>query len=288
MSGSHQPNPSSPGAGAGGYPATRLESTEEIQRALRARGVPEASVVPPAPVEPPPPDTPVFRPARRPPMAVLCIHDDGSEEGELLRLRGDRLVIGRSEGDVIIPHDTMMSGRHAELVRRFEDGRHRWLLTDLQSTNGTYVRVHNAIVKHGQELLIGSRRYRFQAALQDVAAAEAEDKPKGTQGWQGLSAADLSPSLVEMVGPNEAGRRYAIPQNGDWVGRDARLAGVLITDDPLVSPRHLRMYQDRKGRWHVENANAVNGVWLRVQREVALEGTCHFQLGEQRFSVRVL
>ena len=44
------------------------------------------------------------------------------EKEEWLRLRGDRVVIGRSEGDVLIPHDAMISGRHAELSRRVEGG----------------------------------------------------------------------------------------------------------------------------------------------------------------------
>src|SRR5262249_62385494 len=85
-------------------------------------------------------DTQAYRPMRRPPMALLCILDDGKEDGEWLRLRADRIIIGRSEGDIIIPHDPMISGRHAELARRPDQGRYRWHLTDLQSTNGTYLR----------------------------------------------------------------------------------------------------------------------------------------------------
>jgi pSer/pThr/pTyr-binding forkhead associated (FHA) protein len=218
-------------------------------------------------------------------MAVLCVHDDGSDEGEVFRLRTDRVVIGRSEGDVVIPHDSMMSGRHAELTRQLEDGRMRWYLTDLQSTNGTYVRVSHAVLKHGQDLLLGSRRYRFLGALQDLPMLETEEHPKGTQGWQSVSPADLTPSLVELVNANETGRRYPLPQKEQWVGRDPRQAGVVIADDPLLSPRHARVYQGRK-RWHIENAGSVNGIWLRVQH-LPLEGTCYFQLGEQRFSVRV-
>jgi pSer/pThr/pTyr-binding forkhead associated (FHA) protein len=220
-------------------------------------------------------------------MALLCVHDDGSDDGELIRLRSERVVIGRGEGDVVIPHDNMMSGRHAELSRQLEEGRSRWFLTDLQSTNGTYVRVSNAILKHGQDVLLGSRRYRFQAALQDVHAAETEDPAKGTQGWQSVSPADLIPSLVELVSATETGRRYPLPNKENWLGRDPRVAGVVIADDPLISPRHARLYQGRKGRWHIENAGSVNGVWLRVQH-LALEGICYFQLGEQRFSVRIL
>jgi FHA domain len=53
--------------------------------------------------------------------------------------------------------------RTGRLDRR-SAGRFRWHLTDLQSTNGTFVRIGNALLRHQQELLIGSRRYRFDAA----------------------------------------------------------------------------------------------------------------------------
>src|SRR5579871_3609498 len=40
-----------------------------------------------------------FRPLYRPPVAILEISDDGSDEGELIRLRGDSITIGRSKAD---------------------------------------------------------------------------------------------------------------------------------------------------------------------------------------------
>ena len=41
-------------------------------------------------------------------MATLCILDDGRDDGEWVRIRGDKVVIGRNEGDICIPHDTMI------------------------------------------------------------------------------------------------------------------------------------------------------------------------------------
>src|SRR5262249_44092885 len=61
-------------------------------------------------------DAAPFKPTRRPPMALLCYLDDGSEDGEWFRMRTDRFVIGRTEGDVRIPHDGMISPRHAEIT----------------------------------------------------------------------------------------------------------------------------------------------------------------------------
>src|SRR5437763_9558768 len=90
--------------------ATRLESLEEIRQVLQARGVLTPKEIVPEQ------DTVPFRPFRRPPTPLLCILDDNGDEGEWIRLRGDGLVIGRSEGDILFPNDSMISGRHAELA----------------------------------------------------------------------------------------------------------------------------------------------------------------------------
>ncbi len=262
--------------------STRLESIEEIRAALQARRTPtvvEAAVYA---------DTTSFRPVCRPPMALLCILDDGRHDGEWLRLRGDRVVIGRSEGDVVIPHDSMISGRHAELSRRMEGGRARWYLTDLQSMNGTHVRIGRALLKHNQELLMGSGRYRFAEAFQGVPPAEpAEGEPtRGTRGWQSAAPAHVLPVLVEWTLRGE-GQRFLLDRQESWIGRDASTCTVVREHDALLSPRHARICREPNGRWYVENNKSLNGTWLRIE-EIALDAACQFQLGEQRFLLRVL
>ena len=82
-------------------------------------------------------DVPVARPSHRPPMAVLWIFDDGGRTSEQVRIRGGNFVIGRTEGDLKIGHDVMLSSKHAEIVRVQQDGGWRWHLYDLNSSNGT-------------------------------------------------------------------------------------------------------------------------------------------------------
>jgi hypothetical protein len=36
-------------------------------------------------------------------MALLCVLDDSREDGEWIRIRADRPVIGRGKGDLVIP-----------------------------------------------------------------------------------------------------------------------------------------------------------------------------------------
>ena len=212
------------------HEGTCMESVDEIREAAKARG-PSTFKDKGADA-----DTPAYRPQRQASMAVLCVVDGGPEEGEWLRLRGDKFVIGRTEGDLIIPNDAMMSTRHAEISRQLVKGVFRWYLSDLQSTNGTYVRLSNTLLRHGQEVLLGSLRYRFDAGeLENVAAAApavaAEDESPGTRTWQTLGKGDLAPSLVELR-PQGVGRRFplrrkitgsvAIPPCARWCLRTIR------------------------------------------------------------------
>lgn len=207
-----------------------------------------------------PPSGVPYRPLHRAPMALLTVLHDGRADGQVLPLRADRFVIGRAEGDLVIPHDAMMSARHAEISRaQVQPGQWRWALTDLRSTNGTYVRAGHVLLPHDQEVLLGCKRYRF------------EEQPE--------------PALVELMIDGN-GPRYPLANHTQFVGRSPAESEVVLAD-PMVSPRHARVFRDARGRWVLENAGSLNGVWARVQR-VTVEDTAQFQLGEQRFLLETL
>ena len=267
--------------------ATVLESVVEVREQIRrAQTVKEA-----APVSPPPPEgeTLPFRPSHRPTMALLVACDDGDDAGETFRIRGSRWIIGRTDGNLVIPQDGAISGRHAEITRRLEHGQFHWYLTDLQSSNGTFVRVARAVLAPQQELLLGGRRYRFEAAAMP-GAVELQAPPAATRKWQIDTATDSIPggvaALVEF-GPQGDGNRFALSDDECWIGRDPRLSTIVVVGDRLLSPRHARLHRDAKGRWHIENAQSLNGIWLRIA-EIPLERGGHFQCGEQRFLIKIL
>ncbi len=237
-----------------------------------------------APAEVPTNQAMVFRPTRRPPMAMLCVLDDGGDDGAIHRLMQERYIIGRSEGDFKIPHDAMISTKHAELVRMPYKESWKWVLNDLGSTNGTYVRVGSGILRDGQEFLVGRSRYRFDAAKGDQTHAESAPNTGVTMSWQGSGAMTLLPSLVELTVQGD-GRRILIASDEVWLGRDASCQ-VIPADDPFINPRHARVHKDIRGRWFIENNKSLNGVWVRVE-QMPLEGHCQFLLGEQRFKLQV-
>src|SRR5438552_2427929 len=84
--------------------ATVLESVEDLRAQIRGAAVPKEPVDIPAGAAEPDQDAKPFRPTLRPSMAMLTVLDDGEDTGEILRIRGNSFVIGRVEGNLMIPH----------------------------------------------------------------------------------------------------------------------------------------------------------------------------------------
>src|SRR5262249_31304124 len=163
----------------------------------------------------------------------------------------DRFAVGRTDGDLVLPHDPQVSGRHAELARQQdENGAWVWVLTDLGSTNGTFVRAGSALLKDGQEFLVGRTRYRFDAPRPDAVPPPAADAPgsparAGVPVSWNVSGEQLVPTLLELT-PHGPGARVPLLQAEYWIGSDPACA-VVPLDDPYVSPRHARVSRDAKG-----------------------------------------
>lgn len=292
--------------------ATCLETDEDVMDALRERlalplrgptpepaaaGQPPRSAATPImsgppPVRqgaaPPPTLATPYRPTLRPPMAVLTVCDDGKAEGEQLRLRDGRFVIGRTDGDLVIPHDGMISSRHVEITRQLVGSQPRWVITDLQSTNGLFVRISRTPLNDQSELLVGKGRYRLIAPTTDGAATADYVPPEKarntTQAWGADGAAPTIPALVELVG-KAFGNRVALIGPEYWIGGDPACE-IYRPNDPFCESRHARLTRDAKGSWLIEQSKTVNGLWFRVP-QVVCESVVQFQIGEQRFRLKL-
>jgi hypothetical protein len=116
-------------------------------------------------------DLPI-RPTLRPAVPAPTVLDDGSlENGENIRLRGETFLIGRSEGDLVIPSDRTMSGKHAEIRRVDERDQPAWLLVDLDTANGTFVRVTSACLYSDAVVSLGTGRCRLAHPSVDLPAS---------------------------------------------------------------------------------------------------------------------
>ncbi len=198
---------------------------------------------------------PRYCPTVRAPMAVVKLYHDGRTTFNHYPVMADRFRIGRIEGDVVVPHDFWMSGKHAEIQRRKVGNHYRWYLVDLKSTNGTFVQVEYASLKNNDEVFLGQERYRF--TLQGVRAG-----------------------LLHVT--TGAGQQWWFSSTAATVGSQAPCGLRSFTTDPFLDPVHAKLKQEPDGRWTIRDNISRNGIWYRV-KEVEIPSNSEFQLGEQRF-----
>jgi len=219
----------------------------------------------------------LFRPVNRPPAPLLTILDDGAATtGETVRLREPVCLIGRTDGTIRIPHDPLVSSRHAELVRGGFQQPYTWHLRDVGSTNGTFVCCKKAPLRPDRIVILGSRRFRLHmpgvgpeslAAGQTLPASAAA----GLSGWPMLveTTMPVNPLCIRLVGSRLS------------VGRPG-FGNQIELDDPLLAHVHAVITQAEDGSWWIQATPSWNGVWIQV-RSVELTDSCRFQCGEQRF-----
>jgi pSer/pThr/pTyr-binding forkhead associated (FHA) protein len=79
-------------------------------------------------------------------------------DGSAFPLLGESVTLGRERGDINFPDDGYVSGLHARLSAR--DG--KVFLTDLGSSNGTFVKVqHERKLKSGSFVLLGQQLFKL-------------------------------------------------------------------------------------------------------------------------------
>ena len=79
------------------------------------------------------------------------------QDGSAFPLLGEAIMLGRERGDITFPEDGYVSGTHARVSMR--DG--RFYLADLNSSNGTFLRVRGErVVQSGGFLLMGQQLFR--------------------------------------------------------------------------------------------------------------------------------
>ena len=89
---------------------------------------------------------------------LVVIEADGSE-GMTFTLHDRPVDLGRTEGDILVKEDPYVSPRHARLV---PDG-NRWVVRDLASTNGIYLRLKKPyLLQDADLLLLGQEVLQFQ------------------------------------------------------------------------------------------------------------------------------
>ena len=105
------------------------------------------------------------------PRLVLTFNDQVIKECPFLK---ESVTIGRNSDNAIVIDNLAVSGYHARIDKTGSD----YILTDLQSTNGTFVRDKKVVthrLSHGDDIAIGKHAILFVATEQKE---DAEDETK--------------------------------------------------------------------------------------------------------------
>lgn len=229
-----------------------------------------------------------FRPNQRPPMAMIELLDDGADRGQEFRIRADSLTIGRTNADIVIGHDSQISGNHVRISRRVVNAEFQWFVTDLSSTNGTFLRVAKTPLQANVPFIVGAFRYAYRPAVSPAASELAGATPVGTRGWQAPTADDLKHLTAALVRIANDGTEIDFPLHGDEakIGSDPADCQIVISDDPMVSHVHASIQRTDKGLI-IEDNKSLNGLWVAIS-ERRLGSSATFQIGEQRIRFRVI
>jgi len=90
--------------------------------------------------------------------------------------------------------------------------------------------------------------------------------------------------VTEILG-TEIGNRMLLVKPEYWIGSDPTCP-IWRPDDLFCEPRHVRLYRGSHGGWHAEHNRTLNGLWMRMA-QIVVDSTLRFQIGEQRFQIKV-
>lgn len=111
--------------------------------------------------------------------------------------------LGRDPGCTVTLHDALVSASHAE-IRHAANNQYR--IVDLGSTHGTYVgakRIHEHLLSHGDEIMIGTTCLRFEATQasevrDDNSQSGIQDRVSVADACSAFPAADDQPNAKQL------------------------------------------------------------------------------------------
>jgi two-component system, cell cycle response regulator len=94
--------------------------------------------------------------------SLICL--DGWELGREVEIVGESHTLGRSPDADTTLNSPLISRVHAKITRNAEFGQETFVVTDLKSSNGTFVNnipVTSTILRHGDRILVGAILFKF-------------------------------------------------------------------------------------------------------------------------------
>ncbi len=213
-------------------------------------------------------------------------------------LTADKIRVGRDKhsNDLVIPEAyASISRNHLELHRR----ENKWWVTDLQTTNGVFVRGNRiqapTELKVGDEIRIGAPEFGHAVRMvfnPGSIVAEEEGPTRGAATAQTRVASEvMGGPYLDLHLTGGVSKRRPIETLPCLVGRSPEAQVQL--DDKLryVSAKHLEIRREGDG-FTVCDLDSTNGTWLNGRKltphePVELQENARLRIGDNRLGVSV-
>ncbi len=210
-----------------------------------------------------------------PPAAPGKIHPDAylvrtyldSDVEDSYPVPKGRTIIGRSDCDISLTNDALISHQHAAVVA--DPAKKKYVLEDLDSEHGTFLKLHDAshVVRGGALIVAGEQTFQVDSMKDGNFKLTHRDEHGQTVGAYALPF----------------GKTVAIGRNPKAKGPDddCRVISLAKTDTSFSS---LHFYLRPKGAvLEAHDADSLNGTLVRLDEPYALKDGDEFVVGESTF-----
>jgi len=218
--------------------------------------------------------------------SLVVVRPDGSP-GQACVLEKPVTVLGRLEGDIVFPDDTLVSRRHA----RFTLSEEGVTVEDLKSANGVFWRLRDRHrLEDGDIILMGRQMFRFQLGKQAAAASKppAAEKSKEAKGKESKAASEAGGGTAELVrllpgGVEES--RYPVQPGENILGRTR--GTLTFPQDAYLSSQHACIKYEG-GEYTLEDLHAANGTFVALHDKRRLGDSDIILIGHQLLRITAL
>ena len=191
-------------------------------------------------------------------FSLIVVRPDGSH-GQACKLEKPVTILGRVEGDIVFPDDTLVSRKHA----RFTLSDDSLMVEDLHSANGVFWRLRAPHVLADKDIvLMGRQMFRFYVAKPAAKAAAAPEKGKEAKKEKEEKPAEAPPAeLVRLMPGGVEETRYPLIAGENILGRTR--GTLTFPQDAYLSSQHARI-RFENGKFILEDMNAANGTFVAV------------------------
>ncbi len=211
---------------------------------------------------------------RRLRFSLIVIRPDGSP-GQECELTHPTVFLGRTEGDILLPDDPLVSRHHA----RFTVLGEQLYVEDLGSSNGTFVRLRKPhTLKHDDIILAGRQMFRFRECQSKEPGAENQPAAQPPSSARAEAPAELVRLLPGGVEENH----YPLQAGENILGRTR--GTLTFPEDAYLSSQHAKVKYEG-GKFILEDLQATNGTFVRIRPCALLDDGDIILIGHQLLRV---